>query len=90
MTAGTFSPLQVDETTVSFGPAGAANVAAPLTGDFDGDLNTDKAVAFHTQDTGIACGDTEVIMTGETYTGESFIATGPIDTIDCETSACHP
>lgn len=85
-----FSPLQVDETTVSFGPAGAANIAAPLKGDFDGDGITDKAVAFNTQDTGIACGDTEVIMTGQTYTGEQFTATGPIETVDCESNSCHP
>ena len=47
----------------------------------DGDGDLDLVVHFRTQDTGIACGDTEVTLTGETFGGsiegrDSIVTTG--------------
>ncbi len=65
--------------------SGLANftVATPWVADFDGDANTDVAFGFRTQDTGVFCGDTEVTLTGETYTSDPFTGTDTISTSDC-------
>jgi hypothetical protein len=40
--------------------------------DLDNDGDVDLLLTFKTRSTGISCGDTSAILTGETYGGEAF------------------
>jgi hypothetical protein len=84
-----FDATQVDPTTLKFGigEASPPNVL-PWVTDIDGDSEMDVILAFQTQETSIFCGDTEVSLEGETFTGDAFIATDSITTVECE--ICHP
>jgi hypothetical protein len=85
-----FDATQIDPSTLRFGAGGAENAAAPWVADWDGDsIADDVAFGFRTQDAGIVCGDTEVLLNGETYAGDPFAASDAITT-DCEDSGCHP
>ena len=68
-----FDATLVDGLTVRFGPAEAAktHLRQPLghIEDVDGDGDLDLLLHFLTQETGIACGDTEATLTGETLDG---------------------
>jgi hypothetical protein len=81
---------QVDVDSLRFGPAAAPNTASPITGLLDGDSNTDLLVGFSMLDSGIACGDTELEMTGSLYSGQPIEGIDNITTTDCETGVCHP
>jgi hypothetical protein len=87
-----FDATQIDPSTLRFGASGAENVVAPWVADWDGDSTADDvAFGFRTQDTGIVCGDTEVLLNGETYAGDPFTATDFINTTDCDDGGgCHP
>ncbi len=79
-----FGITQVDPGSVSFGPGGA--VEAHSTGhledvDHDGDL--DLLLHFRTQDSGIACSDTNVTLTGQTFVGSSITGSALIRTVGC-------
>ncbi len=86
----TFDASQIDLGTVRFGPGKAMTTGAYQISDRNGDSYTDMAVFFPQQDTGIACGDTEVSVYGETYAGDTFTATDAITTVNCDTGGCHP
>ena len=45
---------------------------------------------FDTQESGIACGDTEVTLTGANDDERVFAGSGSIITVDCDGSSCHP
>ena len=82
---------------LAFGPGETGNVITPINQDVDGDGLTDKIYAFEMQASGIACGDTELQVSGERYVsigGNSgivpFAGSDTIQTEDCETSGCHP
>jgi len=83
-TTDTFIASQVDWATVLFGPAeateshGRAHVE-----DVDGDGDIDLLLHFNTQETGIACDDTEATLTGETFGGEPIFGTDSIVTVNC-------
>jgi hypothetical protein len=70
LTSEDFDALTVDEDSVLFGPAEAekrhrqAHVA-----DVDSDGDLDLLLHFRTQETGIALGDTEACVIGQTYDG---------------------
>ena len=77
-----FDPLQVDITTVQFGPDGAQAIRQKVK-DVNKDGLGDLLLRFKIPQTGIACGDTQATLTGETFAGESFTGTDDIVTRGC-------
>ncbi len=66
-----FDALQVDPETVAFGPSEASPVRFKGK-DYNKDGFYDLILTFKLNQTGIACGDTEATLTGETYSGEAI------------------
>jgi hypothetical protein len=80
-----FDATKVDPNTVRFGATGTE--AAPIhvrRRDVDGDGDRDVVARFVIQDTGIKCGDTSAILTGEIPGGPSIIGSSPIQTVQCK------
>ena len=70
----TFDIANVDVTTLAFGPAGAApdHEVGGHPDDVNDDGFTDLVSHYRTRETGIAPGDAEVCVTGETFDGTPF------------------
>jgi hypothetical protein len=85
----TFDVADVDVITLAFGPDGAAP-AIDLTNpviyelslwDANGDGRDDLLSSYRTAETGIAMGDTEACLTGETLDGVSFEGCDAVTTV---------
>lgn len=82
LTTDGFDASTVNASTVRFGPGEAQPVSYQLEDvDYEGYL--DLALKFETQDTGIACGDTEATLSGQTFDGVQIIGTDAIKTVGC-------
>ena len=85
LTTDTFDATTVDSTTVRFGATGTE--AVPVQSafeDVDGDSDTDMILHFNARETGIVCGDTSIILTGETFSGQAIQGSHSIQTVGCK------
>jgi len=84
LTTGGFDAATVDPTTVRFGATGAeASPVKSALKDVDGDGDKDLLLHFKTNQTGIACGDTSALLTGETFGGQAIAGSDSIKTVGC-------
>ena len=83
VTTEDFDATTVDPATVTFGPNMVEPVHKGSCGhveDYDGDGDLDLIFHFNIQDTGIAKGDTEATLTGQTYGGVHISGTDSVKT----------
>jgi len=85
----TLDVTQVRVASVLFGP-GNARSRASMIYDFDSDGTRDIAFLFAIPDTGIACGDTEAVLSGMTYGDVQFIGVDMLQTTGCIIFALPP
>lgn len=70
LSTATFDATTIDDSSLRFGPAGAANVhSAEPDKDMNGDGRLDLLLHFRVQQTGIKSGDSQACLTGETLEG---------------------
>ena len=84
LTTDDFDTTTIDSLSVAFGSHGAMEAHGEghiEDVDYDGDL--DLLLHFRTQETGIACGDEEVGLTGETFDGQAIEGFDVINTAGC-------
>ncbi len=84
LTTDVFDATTVDPLSAAFGPNSA--VEAHGEGhyedvDLDGDL--DLLLHFNNQETGIACGDIEAVLTGETFDGTAIEGFDSVNIVRC-------
>ena len=77
------APNLVDPSTLRFGPGQAGISGSPRVRDVDGDGNEDLLVKFPTNETGIACGDTEASLSGSTFDSQPISGSDVINTFNC-------
>ncbi len=81
-----FDPLQIEIPSVRFGPDGAKPIRHRVR-DVNKDGLPDLLLKFKIRKTGIECGDTDVTLSGDTWSGESFTGTDSIKTVGCSSPA---
>ena len=81
LTTSDFDATTVDPSTVGFGPSAASATHV------DGDGDMDMVLHFRQQDTGIACGDEEACLTGETTDGTAIEGCDAIRTVGGDKAA---
>ena len=72
-----FDALQIKKDSVRFGPYGAKVIKHKVR-DYNEDGLADLVLRFEVRRTGIACGDTQASLTGETYDGQRFSGTDSV------------
>jgi len=82
--SNTFDATQVNPVSLAFGPAGAAPAHNGHIEDVNDDGFPDLVTHYRTQETGIAAGDTNAILTGETFGGDTIFGSDNISTISNE------
>jgi hypothetical protein len=84
LTTDTFDATQIDWETVIFGPGGATESHdRSHVQDVDGDGDMDVVFHFNTQDSGIACDDTDATLTGETFGGVTVTGSDSVKIVKC-------
>jgi hypothetical protein len=79
-----FDALTIDPSSLRLGPYQATATNSPgLIEDVNSDGMPDLVLYFNTQDTGILCRDTSVLITGETSDGLTIMGTQAIQTEGC-------
>ena len=78
-----FDPLQIDVSTVGFGPDGAKAIRHK-TKDINNDGFGDLLLQFSIPDTGIRCGDDEASLQGKTSEGQDITGTDYLRTVSCK------
>ncbi len=78
-----FDATQVDFSTAEFGPGKASPIHDGHVEDVKNDYFFDHVFHFNTQDTGIACSDTQATMSGKTFGGDAFTGTHSVETAGC-------
>ncbi|PKH06836.1 hypothetical protein [Moritella sp. Urea-trap-13] len=79
---------QIDVSSVEFGPDGA-QAKRHKERDINDDGIDDLLLKFKLSQTGIACGDSEVTLTGETFDGQLLTGTDSIQTVGCRKKSRH-
>jgi len=79
-----FDASTVDPATLKVGPENAELAALPLSGDADGDGDTDITFGFQLADTGIDCLDDSIMIAGQTYSGDPLAGHDVIVPVECE------
>jgi hypothetical protein len=83
LTTDNFDAVNVDTSTVKLKDASALQTFVHFR-DVDHDGDADLVLHFRTQDTGIACGETEALLTGMTLDGDTFEGVDSIKTVGCK------
>ncbi len=79
-----FDATQVDFSTAEFGQGRASPVHDGHVENVNNDDFFDMVFHFNTQDTGIACGDTQVTLSVKTFGGDAFTGTDSVKTAGCK------
>jgi hypothetical protein len=82
LTNGPFDALQVDPSTVTFGPGGTAPLATRVR-DVDGDQDADLLFRFRLEDAALPCGESLASLTGMTYGGEDIVGHDDVNVVKC-------
>jgi hypothetical protein len=83
--AADFDPWDsVDPTTIAFGPGQAAPDQEPSAEDADLDGDLDMVLRFRTQDTGVACGLSEMTLTALSFDEDPLVGSDSITTPGCK------
>jgi hypothetical protein len=84
LTTNTFDATTVNAATVRFGADGTEAVPVRVAvEDVNSDGRTDILLHFNIQDTGIQCGDTSAVLTGQTSGGQAIEGSDAITTVGC-------